>query len=60
MGAGRGGGGKRVFRVRGRLGQELTAQAGSKGTVGAPSPPTRVVSDLFLPPAAVPGSPRQL
>lgn len=27
-----------VFRVRGRLGQELTAQAGSKGRVGAPSP----------------------
>lgn len=38
MGAGSGGGGKRVFRVRGCLGQELTAQAGSKGTVGAPSP----------------------
>lgn len=27
-----------MFRVRGCLGQELTAQAGSKGTVGAPSP----------------------
>lgn len=39
MGAGSGGGGGAgVFRVRGCLGQELTAQAGSKGTVGAPSP----------------------
>lgn len=42
MGADVGGGGgrgRRVFRVRGRLGQELTAQAGSRGRVGAPSPP---------------------
>lgn len=40
MGADSGGGGGRVFRVRGRLGQELTAQAGSRGRVGAPSPPS--------------------
>lgn len=39
MGAGSGGGGgEGVFRVRGRLGQELTAQAGSRGRIGAPSP----------------------
>lgn len=39
MGAGSGGRRERgVLRVRGRLGQDLTAQAGSKGSVGAPSP----------------------
>lgn len=37
MEAGSGKGG--VFRVRGRLGQDLTALAGSRGRVGAPSPP---------------------
>lgn len=36
MGAGEGEG---VFRVRGRLGQELTAQAGNRDRAGAPSPP---------------------
>lgn len=41
MGADSGGGGeRRVFRVRGRLGQELTARAGSRGRVGAPSSPS--------------------
>lgn len=39
MGAGSAGRRERgVLRVRGRLGQDLTAQAGSKGSVGAPSP----------------------
>lgn len=60
MGAGSGGGGRGLFRVRGRLGQELTAQAGSKGRVGAPSPSIRAVSDLFLPLATVSESHRQL
>lgn len=42
MGAGSGWRRERgVLRVRGRLGQDLTAQAGSKGSVGAPSPPPK-------------------